>query len=137
MSAEPGARSSLWDRAIRLPVARDKDFVVIDPPADGSDLRTVDDHSLRQQLGTAVYAEELQTPRGRRICADIVRLHPNGDAAREHGKPSRNGRAAEAGPAAKDLPSVEDLVVLLARIAEIEHEVGAEMRRVRSARSAL
>jgi hypothetical protein len=122
VSAKRLAVTSLWERASSLPVASDDDFV--DRRARGveaAELRVVEDLAFRRRLIALGYAQPVQSPRGRRKCVPIIRLVRDGS-----GTPRR--RTSENGDATSTLPTVEELVELLARIDAVEREVGAEMQ---------
>lgn len=129
VTRSPRVRGGLWERALRLPIARQHDFADgrrAPADADPQHLRVIGDSSLRARLILAGLAEGLQSPKGRQRIKSIIRLHPDGDASRGTPKSARNGVTAL--PSAR-LPTVEELSALLSRIGEVEADVAREMRR--------
>jgi len=88
---------------------------------DATFFRVISDLDLRAKLIAARAAEIVQSPKGTLRCPYIVRLYPNFDAPGL----AANGaaRAPDAGRPLPARPTVEELAVLVARIAEIEREV--------------
>ncbi|HTW84504.1 MAG TPA: hypothetical protein VMD91_10580 [Candidatus Sulfotelmatobacter sp.] len=122
MNAKRLASTSLWERASSLPVASDDDFVDRRPRGvEAAELRVVEDLAFRRKLIAAGYAEPVQSPRGRRKCVPIIRLVRDGSGNAPRRRASENEAAISA------LPTVEELVELLARIDAVEREIGAEM----------
>jgi hypothetical protein len=118
--SDRGREDRLLARALRLRIAEDGDFVVPKPEVAPDNLRVVDAHALRRQLIAAGYAEVIQAPRGRRRCAAIVLLHTNGNAPKS--------AKSVPSPPTTSLPTIEDIRALLDRIAEVENDVGKEMK---------
>jgi hypothetical protein len=134
MNGKGGARSSLWEKAQSLPLARDEDFFGTHrrPVAvDSQYLRVINDTALRSRLIMAGIAEGLQSPKGPQRIKSIIRIYPDFDAPRPENRP-RTARASavprETGRAATGLPTVEELNQLLSRIQNVEREVSTELQ---------
>lgn len=129
MVTRPRVRGGLWQRALRLPIARQGDFADgrrAPADADPQMLRVIDDSSLRTRLILAGLAAGLQSPKGRQKIKSIIRLYPDGDAPRATPNSAQNdGSLVGSTP----LPTVEELSELLRHINEVEREVAAEVRR--------
>jgi hypothetical protein len=132
VNATRGARASLWEKAMSLPLARDEDFfghnrrpIGIDP----EHLRVINDTALRSRLIMAGIAEGLQSPKGPQRIKSIIRLYPGFDAPRPGNKP-RAVRATNSEPSrgAFGLPTVEELNALLNRIQQAERDVSRELQ---------
>jgi hypothetical protein len=120
-------RSTLVQRALDLPVAKDSDFFGTRRRPAGVNpdhIKVVNDTALRSRLIGAGLAEGLQSPKGPQKIASILRIYPAGNAPGK-GAP---GRIDEAGRGAYGLPSVEELNTLLARIATVERDVSQELQ---------
>lgn len=130
MNVTRNARATLWERAIALPAARDRDFFGAHrrPSGVASDhLKIITDTALRTRLIDAGIAEGLQSPKGPQKIPSILRLYPNFDAPPKAPKGPR--RAAEpTSRSAYGLPTVEELTVLLSRIQAVESEVIEELQ---------
>jgi hypothetical protein len=131
MESTARARTSLWDKAMSLPLAEDDDFYGNARKPAGVDpqyLRTIKDTALRSRLIMAGMAEGLQSPKGPQKIASILRLYPDFNAP----PPTRNGRAtrraSEPARPAYGLPTVEELNALLHRIQTTEREVSTHLQ---------
>jgi hypothetical protein len=124
-------RQKLLARALALPNASGGDFFGRRPPghADPAHLKIIKDTSLRTRLIDARVAEGLQSPKGPQKIASIIRVYPNFNAppkgAAKRSKPV--GRPAGKKSAPRNLPTLEDMERLVARLREVEGEVTREI----------
>jgi hypothetical protein len=124
---------SLWEKAMALPLAEERDFYGAHRRPQGVDpqhLRIIKDTALRSRLIMAGMAEGLQSPKGPQKIASIIRLYADFNApAPVRGGRSTNGRRApEPARSAYGLPTVEDLNRLLHRITVVERAVSSELQ---------
>jgi hypothetical protein len=126
------ARTSLWEKAMALPLAQDSDFYGNHRKPHGVDpqyLRVIKDTALRSRLIMAGMAEGLQSPKGPQKIASILRLYPDFNApAPPRGPRVGVRRQNEPSRSAYGLPSVEELNTLLHRITMTEREVSAQLQ---------
>jgi len=118
-------RSTLVQRALELPVAKESDFFGTRRRPAGVNpdhIKVINDTALRSRLIGAGLAEGLQSPKGPQKITSILRIYPAGNA------PGKASRLEEAGRGAYGLPSVEELNTLLARIAGVERDVSHELQ---------
>ena len=118
-------RSTLVQRALELPVAKESDFFGTRRRPAGINpdhIKVINDTALRSRLIGAGLAEGLQSPKGPQKIASILRIFPAGNA------PGKAARSEDAGRGAYGLPSVEELNTLLARIAAVERDVSHELQ---------
>lgn len=118
-------RSTLVQRALELPVAKESDFFGTRRRPAGVNpdhIKVINDTALRSRLIGAGLAEGLQSPKGPQKITSILRIYPAGNA------PGKASRLEEAGRGAYGLPSVEELNTLLARIAAVERDVSHELQ---------
>lgn len=134
MESNSRARTSLWEKALELPLAEERDFYGQHRrPAgiDGEYLRTIKDTALRSRLIMAGMAEGLQSPKGPQKIASILRLYPNFDAPQPirgaGGRPPQR-RPNESSRSAYGLPTVEELNTLLHRVDAQEREVSSQLQ---------
>jgi hypothetical protein len=125
-------RQKLLARALSLPNASAADFAGgrrLPGGADPSHLKIIKDTSLRTRLIDARVAEGLQSPKGPQKIASIIRVYPNfNDPAKGGAKKAKPvGRPAGTKAAPRNLPSLEDMERLVARLREVEAEVTREM----------
>jgi hypothetical protein len=128
-------RQRLLARAHELPNAGAADFFGGRRPPSGVDpahIKIIKDTSLRTKLIEARVAEGLQSPKGPQKIASIIRVYPNLDAPGKNGaktsKPARRpGRPAGATSTPRNLPTLEDMERLVARLREVEAEVTREL----------
>ncbi len=135
MNGTRGARASLWDKAMSLPMARDEDFFNGNRKPLGVDpqhIRVINDTALRSRLIMAGIAEGLQSPKGPQRIKSIIRVYPDFDAPRPASPKPRAIRAAapqaEPSRGAFGLPTVEELNALLTRIQHTERLVSQELQ---------
>jgi len=125
MASDP---STLLQRALDLPVAKESDFFGSRRRPAGVNpdhIKVINDTALRSRLIGAGLAQGLQSPKGPQRIASILRVYPSGDA------PGRNAAArpgADSPRGAYGLPTVEELNTLLARIAAVERDVSHELQ---------
>jgi len=120
MASDP---STLLQRALDLPVAKESDFFGSRRRPAGVNpdhIKVINDTALRSRLIGAGLAQGLQSPKGPQRIASILRVYPGGDAATRPGADSPRG--------AYGLPTVEELNTLLARIAAVERDVSHELQ---------
>ena len=118
-------RSTLVQRALELPVAKESDFFGTRRRPAGVNpdhIKVINDTALRSRLIGAGLAEGLQSPKGPQKITSILRIYPAGNA------PGKTSRIDDAGRGAYGLPSVEELNTLLARIAAVERDVSHELQ---------
>jgi hypothetical protein len=128
-------RQKLLARALDLANASAADFAGgrrAPGGADPSHLKIIKDTSLRTRLIDARVAEGLQSPKGPQKIASIIRVYPNFNAppkgAAKKAKPAgKPGRPAGTKVAPRNLPSLEEMERLVARLREVEAEVTREM----------
>jgi len=134
VNATRNVRADLLEKVMTLPQARDADFFGSNRRPSGASadhLRIISDTALRSRLIDAGVAEGLQSPKGPQKIPSIIRVYPNFDAPPPKKGAAKTGRPARGGDAprgAYGLPTVEDLGVLLERIARIEGEVSHELQ---------
>ncbi|MGP6156121.1 MAG: hypothetical protein ACLPYS_01060 [Vulcanimicrobiaceae bacterium] len=125
-------RQRLLERALALPTATSADFqggrrapAGVDP----SLLKIINDTALRTKLVDARVSEGLQSPKGPQKIASIIRVYPEFDAPLRSASPSARSPRASAGPSApsRNLPTVDEMERLIARIREVETEVAREL----------
>jgi hypothetical protein len=126
------ARTSLWEKAIALPLAQESDFYGANRRPHGVDpqhLRIIKDTALRSRLIMAGMAEGLQSPKGPQKIASILRLYADFNAPPPtRGARTGTRRQAEPVRSAYGLPSVEELNTLLHRITVVERAVSSELQ---------
>ena len=131
-------RQKLLALALELPGANAADFFGGRRPPGGADpahLKIIKDTSLRTRLVEARVAEGLQSPKGPQKIASIIRVYPNLNAPPKSGaksakgsKPAgRPGRPAGTKSAPRNLPTLEAMEQLLARLRHVEAEVTREL----------
>ena len=131
METTARARTSLWEKAVALPVAQEADFYGLHRRPQGvaaDQLRTIKDTALRSRLIMAGMAEGLQSPKGPQKIASIIRLYPDFNAPQpmRGGRPVR--RPSEPSRSAYGLPTVEELNTLLHRIERVERDVSTQLQ---------